>query len=243
MNFNIQKFQKLYWLKNASENGGAMKMVIDSVTPNNIILNSVTKKLGRLWTDTTPENLLQLTSKDNGIYEDLSFSPHKVHFDIDYKGNHDTNLLKCLKDGINEIFIDAEFAISGSITDAKTSYHIILSNYIISNENDRQIMKGITRYLNENISTSFDIKVYTKNRNMKVINQSKGDGRIQKIIENDDNKCHLITCYISNEAKNLPEFKINDETNETDEKPSKLHTEKKQKLINTIDIENVNCIY
>ena len=71
MNFNIQKFQKLYWLKNASENGGAMKMVIDSVKPNNIILNSVTKKLGRLWTDTTPENLLQLTTKDNGIYEVL----------------------------------------------------------------------------------------------------------------------------------------------------------------------------
>ena len=183
MNFNIQKFQKLYWLKNASENGGAMKMVIDSVTPNNIILNSVTKKLGRLWTDTTPENLLQLTTKDNGIYEVLSFFPHKVYFDIDYKGKHDTNLLKILKDGINEIFIDAEFAISGSITDAKTSYHIILSNYIISNENDRQIMKGITRYLNENVSTSFDIKVYTKNRNMKAINQSKGDARIQKLLK------------------------------------------------------------
>ena len=237
MNFKLEKFQKLHWLKNASENGGAMKMVIDSVTKNNIILNSVTKKFGRMWTDTTPENLLQLTQKDNGIYEVICFFPHKVYFDIDYKGPHDKNLLNVLKDGINEIFIDAEFAISGSVTDNKTSYHIILSNYIINNENDRQIMKGITRYLNENVSNSFDVKVYTSNRNMKTINQSKGDDRIQKIIENNDNKCHMITCYFSNNAKKLPELKFDDDEEVPKDNLIKLQREKKQKLINTIEIE------
>jgi hypothetical protein len=68
-----------------------MKMVIDSAPQNNIILNSVTKKLGRMWTDTTPDNLLKLTQKDYGLYEVISFFPHKVYFDIDYKGPHDTN--------------------------------------------------------------------------------------------------------------------------------------------------------
>jgi Ni2+-binding GTPase involved in maturation of urease and hydrogenase len=243
MNFKLEKFQKLHWLKNASEYGGAMKMVIDSAPQNNIILNSVTKMFGRMWTDTTPDNLLKLTQKDYGLYEVISFFPHKVYFDIDYKGPHDTNLLNILKEGIKEIFIDAEFAISGSITENKTSYHIILSNYIIKDdENDRPIIKGIVRYLNENVSSSFDVKVYTNNRNMKTINQSKGDGRIQKIIENSDIKCHMITCFISNDAKNLPEFNFDDELNEElDEEPKiKIKREKKQKLINTIDIEKAS---
>ena len=72
-------------------------------------------------------------------------------------------------------------AVSGSVTDEKTSYHIILNSYLIKNEKDRDYIKNIVKYLNETYDDSFDWKVYNKNRNMKAVNQSKGDGRIQQI--------------------------------------------------------------
>ena len=72
---------------------------------------------------------------------------------------------------------------------------------------------------------------------MKTINQSKGDGRIQTIIKNNDNKCHMITCFISNDAKNLPEFKFDDDETEQITEVIKMKSNKKQKLINTIEIE------
>ena len=58
-------------------------------------------------------------------------------------------------------------AISGSISDEKTSYHIALQNYIIHNEDERQTIKQIIKYISENEEESFDWKVYTQNRNMK----------------------------------------------------------------------------
>ena len=71
-----------------------------------------------------------------------------------------------------------------------------MNNYTIHNEEDREKVKHITHYIRENIDEGFDWTVYTKNRNMKAINQSKIDGRVQAIIENDDFKKHLITCFV-----------------------------------------------
>jgi hypothetical protein len=97
-------------------------------------------------------------------------------------------------------------AVSGSITIEKESYHIVLNNYIIKNIEDRDYIKNIVQYLNNTYDDSFDWKVYTNNRNMKAINQSKADGRVQNIIINDDPTKHLITCFFNNIFHELPKF-------------------------------------
>jgi len=206
--FKIISHLKINWLKNASGDCGAMKMVIDSAPDSNIIINSVSVKFGRMWADATPETLIKILTKDNGIYEVITKYPHKVYFDIDMKGKPDNMFLdKCIT-SINELFSDSDMAISGSVFEAKTSYHICLNNYHITSDNDRQIIKGVVRYLNEHVSDAFDTKVYTNNRNMKCINQSKGDKRIQSIISNNDTKKHLITCCFNDTIYNMPAFDI-----------------------------------
>ena len=75
---------------------------------------------------------------------------------------------------LEPFFPNAEFAISGSSTDTKASLHIILQNYVIHNETEKDQLKHIVKYIYENHDKDFDWKVYTKNRNMKCINQSKG---------------------------------------------------------------------
>ena len=56
----------------------------------------------------------------------------------------------------------------------------------------------------------FDTKVYTNNRNMKTINQSKqDDSRIQTIIEDDEPKNHLITCFMQPNVKSSSEITSN----------------------------------
>ena len=181
MEFKTITTLKTNWLKNNTENGGAFKMVLDSKPDNNIVVNMVTVKYGRMWADVDNDKLLKLVEKDNGIYEVITTYPHKVYFDIDKKNvdNNDIYYNKILSK-IRELFPSSIVAVSGSITDVKTSYHITLSNYLIKNANDRNYIKLIGKYLNENFDDGFDDKVYTNNRNMKCINQSKGDGRIQK---------------------------------------------------------------
>jgi len=212
-NFKTIKNLKVEWLKNASEHGGAMELVIDSKPINNIVVHSKTVKHGRMWADIEHNELINLCKKDNGIYEVLSNYPYKVYFDIDCKtksNDHDADFEHDIINKITEIFPDNDLAISGSVTDEKTSYHIVLNNYIIKNNQERDYIKMIVKHLNETFDDCFDWKVYNKNRNMKAVNQSKGDGRIQKIIYNDDIKKHFITCFLNEVLHELPQFEQED---------------------------------
>lgn len=196
------KAWKITFFKNKSENGGAMLKAISESKPKDIILHSDTQRIGRMWGYTQPLKLIELIKKNYGIYEVITKFPHKVYFDID--GKEDCPDLIKIKEIINEFFPDAKMAISGSITEQKKSYHITLSNYIIHNEEERIIIKTIVKHICNKISDCFDWKVYTKNRNMKCINQSKRDGRVQELIENEDFRHHLITCFIDNYSLPLP---------------------------------------
>jgi len=196
----IIKLWKMNFFKNNTEEGGAMKSAIESLKPNQLVIHSQTQKNGRLWGCTEPLHLLSLLEKNHGIYEVITAFPHKVYFDIDDTGEPDPSKLSKIKDIISSIFVGAEFAVSGSVTPTKTSYHITLTNYIIRNEDERQTIKLIVKKWQQDLEC-FDWKVYTKNRNMKAINQSKDDGRIQEIIENPDFRMHLITCF-------FPEFPL-----------------------------------
>lgn len=201
MLYNMVKSQKLWkvnFFKNADENGGAMAEAIKACSNDQIVIHSQTKKNGRLWGCVKPEYFLNLMEKNYGLYEVITKFPHKVYFDIDKKGVAEADYLEKIKAIITQLFPDAQLAISGSIKETKTSYHIILQNYTIHNEDERQHMKHLVKFICENYDDSFDWKVYTKNRNMKIINQSKDDGRVQEIIENPDFKAHCITCFVSN---------------------------------------------
>lgn len=193
-------FCKCPFWKNTDENGGAMNEAIKNCHDDTVVVHSHTKKNGRIWGIMKPNNLLNHLTKNNGFYEVITKMPHKVYFDIDKKGTADDTYLNHIKNIIIKFFPDANMAISGSITETKTSYHIVLQNYIIHNTDEREYVKHLTKHICENIDDSFDWKVYTKNRNMKCIYQSKLDGRVQEIIENDDFKSHLITCFISDYA-------------------------------------------
>jgi hypothetical protein len=193
---------KIKFYKNASDEGGAMKKSIDECSSENIVIHSQTKKMGRMWGNCSQITLLKLLETNKGIYEVITKFPHKVYFDID--GKDDCPDLSNIKNIILDFFPNAIFAISGSITPEKKSYHIILQNYIIHNEDERIQIKSIVKYINNKICSAFDWKVYTKNRNMKCIGQSKIDGRIQQNIENEDLRKHLITCFIDNYSLSFP---------------------------------------
>lgn len=191
---------KVKFFKNNDDNGGAMQQAIDTKTESQITIHSQTQKNGRMWGNVIPSYLLKLLEKNHGLYEVVTSFPHKVYFDIDKKGEASCDYIETIKQTILQFFPNADMAISGSINETKTSYHIVLQNYSIHNETERTTMKHIVKHINETINDSFDWKVYTKNRNMKCINQSKDDGRVQEIIENEDFKAHCITCFINNYA-------------------------------------------
>jgi hypothetical protein len=191
---------KQTFYKNDDANGGAMKHAIAKAELGTVIAHTQTKKTGRAWGAIQPTKFIDLACKNHGLYEVITSFPHKVYFDIDKHCKAEPEFLEKIKAIITEYFDNPVFAISGSYTETKTSFHIILSNYLIHNEEDRAYMKHLCKYLMQR-DDSFDWKVYTTNRNMKCINQSKDDGRVQEIIENPNLKAHMITCF-------LPQFPL-----------------------------------
>lgn len=191
------------WYKNTTAEGGAMTKAISLASADQMILFSHHQKDGRMWTSMDPEKLLNLLNKNRGFYEVINKYPYKVYFDID--GDSMCNISN-IKIQILEFFPQAEMAISGSVIEDKVSYHIVLQNYIIHNIEEREHLKYTVKYLN-NKYNYFDWKVYTPNRNMKMINQSKqDDDRIQAIIEIDNMKGHCITAFINDYSLKFPEL-------------------------------------
>ena len=138
--FKIIKKNGLHWLKNASQKCGAQQMVIDSKPEAHVVICMISKEFGRLWTNVHPDELLSLVERDNGIYEVICSYPHKVYFDID-ADNKDYDILEKIIPKINELFPDSQMAISGSKSDVRQSYHIVLNNYMISSEKERNHIK------------------------------------------------------------------------------------------------------
>ena len=215
----ITLWKTQFW-KNTSANGGSQAASFKALFNNAdmVPIKSWTKKDGQLWGISTPDNLLKLCEKNKGIYEMLHKYPQKVYFDIDktvpVEGLDDPLYLAKCKRIIEDIFPDGDAAVSGSKTSEKESYHIILNNYVMNSEADKTHLKMIIKHIHSNIDNSFDISVYGKARAMKCFNQGKHtDERIQLIIENDNHKKHLITCFFNPFVKPLPV--ISEEVHET----------------------------
>ena len=142
MSIKELKVWKTIFYKNMSAEGGALKQAINNKPSDHVIVHSQTQKYGRMWGFTNNLSLLKLLEKNHGIYEVMTTFPFKVYFDIDKKvgGNGNEYLAKIKKD-IQIYFPHCEFAVSGSITDEKTSFHIVLNNYMIHNEEERNHVK------------------------------------------------------------------------------------------------------
>jgi hypothetical protein len=248
--FKLVDYVGFKWLKNITESCGAKNMIINSKPDNNIAIESLilyNNRERRLWIDITASELLELTKENNGIYEIITDYPYKIYFDYDARKEEDIiynekKRLEDVKNKLLELFEGCIMSISGSITAKKTSYHIILSNYLIYNEEDHKQLKSLVKYLNNNFDSNFDDSIYTRNRNMKCINQSKPDGRIQKIIENTNIKDHYITCFLEEyDNKRIPKFNFIEEKRYIEENKKIIN---KRTSINTyINICNLNYEY
>ena len=182
---------------------GAQKKVIELLKDDEVVVAFHTKKLGRGWTNICSNNLLKLINKNRGLYEVLVTYPKKVYFDIDFETPpEDFNQSIYLEEIINKIkkyLPDVEFATSGSVSPDKASFHLVAQNYIIKDEEQLSTIKIISKALfleNEEI----DWKVYTKNRQMKIINQSKPNKAVQLPISDHAPECHLINSFINRDS-------------------------------------------
>ena len=171
-----KKIWKVDWTKNITKAGGAQAQVLTQMTEDQIPVCTITKKEGRGWAAVSPEDYQRLVLKNHGIYEIIRpDTKRKVYFDVD--GKPGSCCLDKVKNKILEVFPGARFAVSGSITEVKTSYHIVLLNYHFNSQEEQHRMM---RWINSQTSLGIDNCVYTKNRLMKCVNQSKPDGRVQE---------------------------------------------------------------
>ena len=197
----VKSFGGLPFFKNDSEECGAMAEAIRVCPPGNVVVWSFTKREGKQWGNVSPAVFLRLIQINRGMYEVISAFPHKVYFDIDKKGAAAAGYLESVKAVIVKYFPGAVMAVSGSVVESKTSYHIVLQNYLIRSEEDRQYVKHTCKHINLTEDDAFDWKVYTTNRNMKCVNQAKPDDvRVQVILENPDVTAHCITCFVGEES-------------------------------------------
>jgi hypothetical protein len=250
-NFKVKKAYGVNWLKNATDKGGASQMVINSKNNNNLVVALHNQQYGRMWADVTKEELKSLIKYDVYLCELITSYPHKVYFDIDKKPEDITNkneYMNNIINKINSIFPNSDMAVSGSETNKKYSYHITLNNYIVSNKEERTKLNNIVSHLNESFDDGFDVKVYTNNRQMKTINQTKKDDppdRKQLKIINDNDEKHFITAFFNiDNVKTLTETilpnDINDKLKEIEnKKPLDLGTLPKLK-INKLELKTIN---
>lgn len=210
------EYKKITWLKNTTSEGGSQDEMLSNLNGNIPlhILQPSHDKL-RLWGSTTPDKVLKLVEKNIGLYEVLHSFPMKVYFDIDKTDNINPKDYLTYKDIILNYLPDADMAISGSESSTKNSYHFTINNYFLHDELERENFKQFVKNTLYPLDNGFDWKVYTKNRNMKCVNQSKQNKPIQSIIENNNLSKHLITCFLdtSNEIKlDLPKSQLLSDT-------------------------------
>jgi hypothetical protein len=185
------QFLKSQFFKNVTGQGGAQAHAIKVCPKDHILVQRDNGKHARIWGFMTPQIYLNTVQKNHNLFEIISSFPHKVYFDIDEKESDDfPAFIQSSKEKILSYFPNAEISISGS-NQGKASLHVTLQNYMIYNDYHRNQVKQVAK------ECGFDTAVYTKNRLMKCINQSKADGRVQALIEGDDLKQHCITYFFS----------------------------------------------
>ncbi len=182
------------------------KKAIEHREQNEVVVAFHTKKLGRGFTSMSPNHLLKIINKNRGLYELLAIYPKKVYFDIDFENPSEDfnqqNYIETITNKIRKYLPNIEFAISGSLSPDKASFHFVSQNYIIETEEELITLKIIAKALHLD-NEEIDWKVYTKNRQMKIINQSKPNKPVQEPITNHEPKCHLINSFIEGKQNKI----------------------------------------
>lgn len=224
---------------------GSQSVAISKLSSCDMVLAMHHRKHGRGWTAMNANETLDAIATNNYLYEVILDRRRKVYFDIDSERDC---LQECV-DAILEVMPDAEINVSGSepIPNSvvkKYSYHICVSNYHLNNLNETAGLKGWTKLKS---SLGFDWKVYTSNRQMKFINQSKLDGRVQSYISGSrDLRDHVISAFIKKDSRDaydlFEEFVDYDEPvifNKLPQKKMVLGFDKNVALLTNEDIINI----
>lgn len=115
------------------------------------------------------DRMADFLTHDNGMYEVIpEYAVRNVYFDIESYASK-FSLPKCTE-LISSVLPGATYNISGSYDNGKHSYHIVVVNYTLTGVNG---CNGIREFCKLYRDYGFDHAVYTKNRLMKCINQSK----------------------------------------------------------------------
>lgn len=190
-------FLKSSFFKNVSQQGGAQAHAIKHCPKDHLVVSRQNDKHPKIWGYMTPEHFLSALEKNHNLFEIITTYPHKVYFDFDGSESTDFNaLMDSLRAKVLIYFPQAVLSLSGS-NQGKASIHVVLQNYMIFDESQRNCVRQIAN------ECGFDTAVYTRNRLMKCVNQSKSDGRIQAVLQGDDLKKHCIT-YFFTEALPFP---------------------------------------
>jgi hypothetical protein len=217
---------------------GTQETLLETIKENERLMTCVVDNRHH-WKVIKENEVIPLINNNNGfICEVLSSYPKKLYFDVDCDTPNDLSLDK-VKEVIKKYFGDAKMAVSGYENENKKSYHITLYEYVISNEKELLEMRKIVNYINKTECPYFDWKVYTKNRPMKCINQSKPEKPKQMIISDTNQKNHLIMSFFSGNEKlfnfHLSEDIPQEETNVKEiinVKPIKLNQDFKPEDLN-----------
>ena len=196
------------FMRNNGTKKGADDAAIARRKQDEIIIKHWPTKNEHAWANINKDKFKKKLTDNKSLYEVICSYPYKIYFDVDGDGlKTPANYMQITLDTINELFKDADIAVSGSETDIKKSYHIILNNYLIHNDIERDKLKALVISLKIK-NDGFDTLVYNHKRNMKAVNQGKEDGRIQAIIINDDIEKHIITAFFNNDTKTINDIKF-----------------------------------
>jgi len=199
--------QEKLWGLTWNKGTGGQDISIKTKKDDEIIIAYHSEKRGRAWACCPLNQIEKLVQPNRGLYEVLESYPKKLYFDVDFADPPDDfcqeSFLNMLTIDIQEYYPNAQFSVSRSVTSFKASFHLVATNYIIKDdlqlEQCKQIAKAIWTKQN-----SVDWKVYTNNRQMKIVGQSKPNKSIQEAISEHKITDFLITCFFNENCMDIP---------------------------------------
>ena len=226
-----------YFNKKWTFGSGSLKTITEKENKYIFSMNHVERGFG--FTNINEDEIIELIQNNNSfIGEILHNYPKKVYFDIDGTDPNELSLEK-VKDIIKKYFGDQNMAISGYETEEKKSYHIVLYDLILKDDLDLLELKKVVKTIKQYDCPYFDWKVYTRNRMMKCVYQSKPNKPIQQIIENTNIKNHLITVFFNGNETQF-KFTQTDQLPIVETKINDIIIDTVYKLDQNFDIEMLN---
>ena len=251
----IYKYDKKYntfWFRKQKKDGiSPMKLTIELRNKFYKNYKIVARKITRnyFFGCVNVDTLTQMVQKNYHLYEVITTNePRKIYIDVDGMKEY-----KFILNELKNILPDIKFSISGSCGQKGKikdyySYHITSNNYYFNNHTAMSdSMKSFIKYINKKYKIDkgkIDSGIYDRNRQFKMINQSKEkkDKRLQLVILDNCNENHFVT-HIDNNM-----IKINDQFNkfiiwEMNEEPNiKMKSSSNENISKDIQLNKIEKI-